>query len=107
MDRDDVSEEISTFVVKDAKFDLKPNCCVFFHNGRDTIGTLDFNGPEMIFTGDADASAKLFIDLMAERWSQRLKDERAAEREACAETAICFVNGGQEIAEAIRARGSK
>ena len=31
---------------------------------------------------------------------------RKDEREACAETAMCFVNGGQEIAEAIRARGN-
>ena len=54
------------------------------NGNNETIGTLDFNGPEMVFTGNADESAKVFIDFVAERFSDRLKQEREAEREACA-----------------------
>jgi len=45
-----------------------------------TIGTLDFNGPSMTFTGDAEESARLFFDLVSQHFSQRLADEREAPR---------------------------
>ena len=61
--------------------DTKPNHNVTFHNqdGKQ-IGALDFNGPEMTFTGDADESAKIFFDLIAGWFKARLEQERADER---------------------------
>ena len=61
---------------------FKPNHNMTFHNqdGKQ-IGALDFNGPEMTFTGDADESAKLFFDLIARSFKERLEQERADERE--------------------------
>ena len=61
--------------------DTKPNHNMTFHNqdGKQ-IGALDFNGPEMTFTGDADESAKLFFDLIARSFKERLEQERADER---------------------------
>jgi len=65
--------------------DTKPNHNVTFHNqdGKQ-IGELNFNGPEMVFTGDADESAKVFFDWIAKSFKARLEQERADEREACA-----------------------
>lgn len=62
----------------------QPKYQITFHKDGERIGTLDFNGPQMVFTGDADESAKVFIEFVAERWEHRLKKEREAEREACA-----------------------
>jgi hypothetical protein len=84
-----------------------------FHNNVKIVGTLDFNGPQLIFTGDADESAKVFIDFVAEKWEDRLKKERAAEREACAKVADDYNanaktdDGWVNIAAAIRAWGEK
>ena len=76
---------------------------------NETIGTLDFNGPEMVFTGNADESAKVFIDFVAERFSDRLKQEREAEREACAKVCDAWSKRPDDVggycADAIRARG--
>ena len=68
-----------------ATFDMKPNHNMTFHNqdGKH-VGTLDFNGPEMVFTGDADESVKVFFDFIANAFKARLEQERADEREACA-----------------------
>ena len=58
----------------------KPNYNISFHrvvdgfNG-DVIGTLDFNGPELRFTGDAEESAKVFIDWIARAFKGRLEEE--------------------------------
>lgn len=84
--------------------DLKPNYNMTFHNGGKQVGALDFNGPEMTFTGDADESAKLFFDFIARSFKARLEKERADEREACAKVADRYV-GADPIADAIRARG--
>jgi len=71
--------------------DLKPNYNITFHrNGQYTpeseVGRLDFNGPELKFTGDAEESAKVFIDWIAHAFKGRLEEERevgaAPEREA-------------------------
>lgn len=56
------------------------------------IGRLDFNGHELVFTGDAEDSAKVFIDFVATSFKQRLADECAAEREACAKVCDELVN---------------
>jgi hypothetical protein len=63
--------------------DFKPNHNVTFHNqdGKQ-VGELNFNGPEMVFTGDADESAKIFFDLIAGWFKERLDQERADERKA-------------------------
>ena len=69
--------------------DIKPNYNITFHNNRDTggtgtmVGKLDFNGPEMVFEGDAAESAKVFIDWIAQAFKGRLQEERQAELDAC------------------------
>lgn len=56
-----------------------PNHCVHFYNSDGkTVGALNFNGAELVFTGDADESAKIFIDCAAQWFSERLKQERKA-----------------------------
>lgn len=64
--------------------DVKPSYTFSLHNGDKTVGTLDFNGPELRFTGDADASAKVFIDAIADTFVGRLKQERAQALEEAA-----------------------
>ena len=62
---------------------LKPNYAFVLHNDEGEIGRLDFNGPEMVFSGDADKSALLFFDHIGKYFAQRLKEERQAELDAC------------------------
>ena len=64
-------------------FNFKPNCSITFHSANRKVGTLDFNGPEMTFSGDMDESAKLFLELVATSFKARLEQERAEERDAC------------------------
>ena len=76
-----------------------------FHNGDHNIGRLDFNGGVMVFEGDAEESAKIFFDFLAEKFADRLKEEREKEREACAQLVdhiLC--EGGGTYGDAIRAR---
>jgi hypothetical protein len=60
---------------------LKPNYNLTFHNNRDTgglgkqVGKLDFNGPQLVFEGDAEESAKVFIDWIAKSFKGRLDEE--------------------------------
>jgi len=67
----------------------KPNHSIFFNNNRDTgglgknVGKLDFNGPQLVFEGDAEESAKVFIDWLGLTFGDRLQKERAGELEAC------------------------
>jgi len=87
-------------------FNIKPNYNISFHNNGKEIGKLDFNGPALVFTGDAEESAKVFIDWIARSFHGRLEEERKAEREAClreAEVAISLLN---DPVAAIRARGN-
>jgi hypothetical protein len=94
--------------------DSKPNYNISFHNNGQEIGKLDFNGPALVFTGDAEESAKVFIDWVARSFPGRLEEERKAEREACAllvEENVQECNGPigfvlQSNADAIRARGN-
>ena len=68
------------------------------------------------FEGDAEESAKVFIDWIARSFAGRLEDERKAEREACAkvcEDEICSCcwddeakAAAEHLAAAIRARGN-
>ena len=67
-----------------AVLDTKPNYNITLHNGCKQVGTMDFNGPKMVFEGDAAESAKVFFDFIAKTFKARLEHERADEREACA-----------------------
>ena len=95
--------------------DTKPNYNMTFHRDGKQIGVLDFNGPEMVFSGDMDESAKVFFDWIARSFKARLGQEREAEREACAK--VCeggsFLHDdapdarfGKACAAAIRARSN-
>jgi hypothetical protein len=93
--------------------EIKPNYNIIFHNNGKEVGKLDFNGPAMVFTGDAQESAKVFIDWLARSFAGRLEEERKAEREACAK--VCYelpwkdmdhIPSNLAFAAAIRARGN-
>jgi hypothetical protein len=67
-------------------FNIKPDYNISFHNNSEggtgkEVGKLDFNGPALVFTGDAEESAKVFIDWIARSFAARLEEERKAERE--------------------------
>jgi hypothetical protein len=82
---------------------------ISFHNGA-FVGKLDFNGPKMVFTGNADESVDAFVRAFGHWFDERLKQER----EACAkfvedwsypkECAGCDQPTPQQYAQAIRAR---
>lgn len=61
---------------------LKPDYTIAFLRDGKQIGILDFNGPTMTFEGDAENSAKVFFDWIAQLFAGRLEDERKSEREA-------------------------
>jgi hypothetical protein len=81
---------------------IKPNYNISFHNNGKEVGKLDFNGPALVFTGEAEESAKVFVDWIAQSFAGRLEEERKAEREACAKLADKYME--QWTADAIRAR---
>ena len=82
---------------------FKPSYTIEMRHGTGEVSKLDFNGPKLIFTGDAEESAKVFLNYLTMIWEKRLQEEREAEREACAKLAGPHLGG--EIAAAIRARG--
>jgi len=100
---------------------IKANYNITFSNNGEggtgkEVGKLDFNGPALVFTGDAEESAKVFFDWIARSFASRLEEERKAEREACAK--VCETFDQREMfndedmavanacATAIRARGN-
>jgi hypothetical protein len=78
---------------------------IFFESGDGkTFGALDLSGPEMVFSGDAEESAKVMMEFVVKQFGERLKQERNATREACAQ--VCEGNyDTAQAARAIRARG--
>ena len=54
----------------------KPSNTIIFHNSEKQVGLLDFNGPVMTFEGDADESAKVLFDFIADRFAQRMSENR-------------------------------
>jgi hypothetical protein len=53
-----------------------PNYTFIFGNvTKPEIGKMDFSGDRMVFTGDADEAAKLFLTMVDHYFQQRLKDE--------------------------------
>ena len=59
-----------------ASFMTKLSYNITFSNESGIMGTLDFNGPEMVFTGNAEESAKVFFDWIAKSFAGRLEEER-------------------------------
>jgi hypothetical protein len=53
-----------------------PNHTLQFHKEGKAIGTFNFNGDKMDFTGDVTESAKVFIDFVARTFHGRLLEER-------------------------------
>lgn len=62
---------------------LKPKYNIIMSNNAGQVCALDFNGPELKFTGNAEEGAKVFIDWVAEVFKERLEQERRQERERC------------------------
>jgi hypothetical protein len=85
---------------------LKPNYNISFHNNGKEVGKLDFNGPALVFTGDAEESAKVFIDWIAQSFAWRLAEERKAEREALLDLVDAYAKNNTDLKAAIRARGN-
>ena len=71
-------------------YNTKPNHNITFHRQADNgvgmgpkVGSLDFNGPALVFEGDAEESAKVFIDVVATYFAARLKEEYQRGYEDC------------------------
>ncbi len=63
--------------------DTAPNHSVYFHSpDGNLVGTLDFNGAAMTFNGDAEESAKMFFDFVANLFEARLKSASETVKEA-------------------------
>jgi hypothetical protein len=53
-----------------------PNHCFSFCNAdQKPVGHFDFNGDQLVFTGNADEAAKVFIDFAFGYFRDRLKAE--------------------------------
>ena len=52
---------------------IKPSYNMIFSNDTGVVGKLDFNGPVLVFTGDADESAKLFINAVKQWFHGRMQ----------------------------------
>jgi hypothetical protein len=68
-------------------FNIKPNYSITFLRNENgvtgkEVGKFDFNGPKMVFTGDAEESAKVFIEWVARSFHGRLEEERKAAQPA-------------------------
>jgi hypothetical protein len=57
-----------------------PNSIMF----GDSIGTLCFDDDKLIFTGNADESAKILFDFVVAQFNSHIQKAIADEREACA-----------------------
>jgi len=84
----------------------RPNYNISFHNNGQEIGKLDFNGSALVFTGDAEESAKVFFDWIAQSFAGRLEEERKAEREALLDLVDAYAKNNTDLKAAIRARGN-
>lgn len=54
---------------------IQPNYIMHFSKGGKTVGTLDWNGSEMVFSGDLAPSTQVFFDYLAQCFQQRLQQE--------------------------------
>ena len=55
--------------------EIKPNYNMCFHKNGKEVGKLDWNGPEMVFSGELAPSTRVFFDYLATCFEQRLKQE--------------------------------
>jgi hypothetical protein len=62
---------------------IKPSYNLTFNRHGQEVGKFDFNGPEMIFEGNTEESAKVFVDWVANAFHGRLEEERKSELDAC------------------------
>jgi hypothetical protein len=109
MDKQDINWTQATVPEKILSIgNTKPNYNIIFHNNGQEIGKLDFNGPAMVFTGDAEESAKVFVDWIARSFARRLEEERKAEREVCAKMVeeLNEIGHSYGLENRIRARGN-
>lgn len=79
-----MNDKLTIETAKFAVLDQTPNYNITFHSDGKRIGVLDFNGPAMTFEGDAEGSAKVFFDWIAQSFAGRIESERKVAREACA-----------------------
>ena len=76
--------DASKMTVKSSFAFPKPNYSIYFHDkDNQTVGKIDFNGPTLVFEGDAEESAKVFIDWVAMAFEGRLKEEYQRGYEDC------------------------
>jgi hypothetical protein len=54
---------------------IKPNYNMCFHKDNKEVGKLDWNGSEMVFSGDLAPSARVFFDYLTGCFQQRLQQE--------------------------------
>lgn len=66
----------------------KPNYNITFNRDGREVGKLDFNGPEMVFTGDMAPSAQTFLEFLAQSFKGRLEQERAVAQSEWKEAVI-------------------
>lgn len=96
--------------------DFKPSYTITMnHSDGECVGRFDFNGPKLVFTGDAEESAKVFVNYLAMIWEKRLQEEREAEREAIGNIILDYAGRDdlsdsdesllKHLFELIRARG--
>ena len=71
-----MTEKLTTPVGYELKIKHDYNVSFRRENGNELVGKLDFNGPEMMFEGNAEESAKIFIDWLSLSFTGRLKEER-------------------------------
>ena len=107
-----MTEKISTNLGQYLTIKTVRNYSISFCNNNGTVGTLDFNGPQMKFEGNADESVDAFVRAFDHWFDERLKQEREACAKVCDERAAKAPMGSDEQCEAedcaaaIRARGT-
>ena len=72
--------KFNDFVIRDSQFpemliNIKPSYTMTFHNEQKTIGTIDWNGPQMTFSGDLAKSVEIMFEWLAQAFEGRLKQE--------------------------------
>jgi len=72
-DRIPKGEEMSDERTITGLHNFKPDYTMTFSNDTGVVGKLDFNGPVLVFTGDADESAKLFINAVKQWFHGRMQ----------------------------------
>jgi hypothetical protein len=80
---EELDADYGSLLKKFAEVNLNPNYNISLSNPQGWVGELDFNGPELKFRGNVEASAEIFLDWVAECFKGRLLEARRQERERC------------------------